>query len=291
MSENNGSNGVLNSLVRSYFDIQRARLALGGRISAYDRGVAGPREDHRHKGTFIQTIEEQAAALEESEQKIAKDVEREVARYPIYTEWLSKVKGCGPMYSAILITSLDIEKDTVSKWWQFAGLNPGMVRGMKVLSKKEYRPGESGDFIREFTDLKGKPKVLVRTHEMVRGDRRTPGFLSPFNGWLRTQLCGKLGPSFLKAQSPYAIAYYYPLHVPAARREELGPGRLDAEESICEASGKPWKEEREGHRARAANRYMVKMFLRDLHTAWRTLEGLPVRPPYQEEYLGHKHAS
>lgn len=291
MSERNGRNGVLNSLVRSYFDVQRSRIALGGRISAYDRGAAGPREDRLHKGAFVQTIEEQAATLEQSEQQIAKSVELEVGRYPLWTEWLSTVKGCGPMYAAVILTSFDIEiATTVSKMWQFAGLNPGMVRGMKAMAKSEYK-SEMGDFVREFKDLKGKAKIIVRTHEMVRGDRRTPGFLSPFNGWLRTQLCGKLGPSFLKAQSPYAIAYYYPLHVPVARRGEFGPGRLDVEENVHAVTGKPWKDEKEGHRARAANRYMIKAFLRDLYVAWRTLEGLEVRPPYAEEYLGHRHAS
>jgi len=290
MNRTNG-NGVLNALVRSYYDVQRARLALEGRVSAYDRGVAGPREERLHKGSFIQTVEEQGAALKDSEAAIAKSIEHEVDRYPLWTEWLSTVKGCGPTYSAVILTSFDIEiATTVSKMWQFAGLNPGMVRGMKVVAKSAYKP-EMGDFIREMEDRQGKVKAVIRTHEMVRGDRRTPGFLSPFNGWLRTQLCGKLGPSFLKARSPYAIAYYYPLHVPLDRRGEFGPGRLDVEENACAASGKPWKEEREGHRSRAANRYMIKMFLRDLYVQWRTIEHLTVRPPYAEEYLGREHAN
>lgn len=285
----NGQNGELNTLVRCYFDVQRARIALGGRRSAYERGVSGLKENRSKKGAFILILTEQEENLLRSETQIASEIEQEVKRYPIYTEWLSTVKGCGPMYSAVIITSFDIERaNTVSKMWQFAGLNPGMVRGMKIIAKKEYKQ-EMGDFIREMEDRQGKKKVVYRSHEMVRGDRRTPGFLSPFNGWLRTQLCGKLGPSFLKARSEYAVSYYYPLHVPAERRGELGPGRLDVEESICQSTGKPWKDEREGHRSRAAMRYMIKMFLLDLYVAWRTLEGLSVRKPYQEEYLKHKH--
>ena len=46
----------------------------------------------------------------------------------------------------------------------------------------------------------------------------------------------------------------------------------------------------DGHRKNAAIRYMVKMFLLDLYKEWRTLEGLPVREPYAEEYLGKRHA-
>jgi len=281
--------GILNACVRSYFDVQRARIALQLRVSAYDRGISGPKEDRLRKGGFIDGLEERVKELQKSEDEIAKEIEREVKTYPLWAEWLSTVKGCGTMYAAVILTSFDIEKaTTVSKMWQFAGLNPGMVRGMKVVDKAKYEP-EMGDYIREIEDRKGKKKVVYRSHELVRGDRKTPGFLSPFNGWLRTQLCGKLGPSFLKSQSPYAINYYYPMHVPVDRRKDLGPGRLDVEENAHQYTGKPWKDEKEGHRARAANRYMVKMFLRDLYVAWRTLEGLEVRPPYQEEYLGKKH--
>lgn len=46
-----------------------------------------------------------------------------------------------------------------------------------------------------------------------------------------------------------------------------------------------------GHMHNKAMRYMVKMFLRDLWLRWREIEGLPIRPSYQEEYLKHKHAS
>jgi len=40
-----------------------------------------------------------------------------------------------------------------------------------------------------------------------------------------------------------------------------------------------------------AIRFMVKRFLVDLYFAWRTLDGLPVEPEYQESKLGHKHAA
>jgi hypothetical protein len=57
------------------------------------------------------------------------------------------------------------------------------------------------------------------------------------------------------------------------------------------ANEEGWKDESDGHRDHAAKRYMVKMFLKDLYVAWRTMEGLPVRVPYQEEYLNHVHVA
>ncbi len=49
------------------------------------------------------------------------------------------------------------------------------------------------------------------------------------------------------------------------------------------------QEKTPGHRKNMAIRYMVKMFLKDLWVAWRTLEGLPVTPDYAEAKLGLKH--
>jgi len=51
-----------------------------------------------------------------------------------------------------------------------------------------------------------------------------------------------------------------------------------------------WVDKTPLHRHNASLRYMVKIFLLDLWTTWRTIEGLPVRPSYQEEKLGHKHS-
>jgi hypothetical protein len=53
----------------------------------------------------------------------------------------------------------------------------------------------------------------------------------------------------------------------------------------CEGTGgpAPWGAS-PAHRKAAANRYMVKMFLRDLWEAWREIEGLEVRPPYTAQY-------
>jgi hypothetical protein len=63
---------------------------------------------------------------------------------------------------------------------------------------------------------------------------------------------------------------------------------------ISKAGAKPkeveWKEAKKAHRHRAAMRYMLKMFLKDLYVAWRKIEGLEVREPYAVEYLGKRHA-
>jgi hypothetical protein len=103
-------------------------------------------------------------------------------------------------------------------------------------------------------------------------DKLVKGQKATFNKWLRTKMCGVLAGSFLKCGSPYRQFY------------DNMKARLEQEEG--------WKDEpKPGHRHHAALRYMIKMFLKDLYVSWRTVEGLSVRPPYEEEYLGRKHSA
>lgn len=111
-------------------------------------------------------------------------------------------------------------------------------------------------------------------------DRRVKGQKCCFNQFLRAKLCGVLGSGFLKANSPYREYYDNMKH----RLESADWGTL---------SKNPTDKNRPkaGHQHKAATRYMVKMFIKDLYVAWRTLEGLPVREPYQEEYLNKRHTA
>ena len=219
-----------------------------------------------------------------NEKAIEKMLRQALKRFPIYTDWLSQVKGVGEVMAGWILAEFDITvADTVSKLWQYAGLNPGLVRGKKRVPAKEYKP-EMGEQVRVIMDEKGKPEAyIVLTDVAVRGDKATPGFVLPYNKALRTRLIGVLAPGFIKCQSSYAMEYYYPYK---ARLEQ----EFNGVASIGNRDeGKPWNEVSKGHRDNAAKRYMVKMFLRDLYAAWRPLEGLPVRVPYAEEFLGKAH--
>lgn len=104
--------------------------------------------------------------------------------------------------------------------------------------------------------------------EGKKGAKRVAGFLGHYNSWLRTKLVGVLAPIMVKGSEkcPMRLKYYDPYK-----------SRL---------TQKDWGQSK-GHRNQAAMRYLIKMVLADIHREWRTLEGLPVRPMYQEEYLGH----
>ena len=97
--------------------------------------------------------------------------------------------------------------------------------------------------------------------------RRQKGVKSNWNPFLKTKVIHVLGGSFLKCNSPWRKFYDDYKH----RKTEAGWGASD------------------GHRHNAAMRYMVKMFLLELWTTWRQLEGLPVTEPYSEAVLGRVH--
>jgi len=221
---------TLRKLTRTLYMVQDTRIRMANRLHKKLNG-----EDQKVVANI--NIENETLPIlvdvwhdfEKQEKALKKQIEIEVERFPIYTNFLSEVKGCGPLLSAVIITEFDINiATTVSKMWAFAGLAPGRDR-------------------------------------LVKGQK------SCFNTFLRSKLCGVLGGSFLKCKSPYSVHYYE------------YKNRLENSESVT------WKDATKIHIHRAAMRKMIKEFLKDLYVAWRTLDDLPMRRPYEEEYLGRSH--
>lgn len=250
-------------LVRTREDFQSMRKKMDNRIGRTADGEQQNVEQRTFRLEDLEMFKKIADDAKEKEVECEKNLKRVLKRFPVWTEYLEGIKGVGTIAAGWIIGEFDIEKaTTVSKMWQFAGLNPGLVKGKKRVDHED-----------------GKVE-FVETGEMIRGDKLTPGHVSPFNQNLRTALVGVLADGFIKQQNYYCMEFYYPYKA-----------RLEQEENTVTHIGKEkqWKEVSKGHRDRAAKRYMIKMFLKDLYVAWRTIEGLPVRPSYQEEYLGHKH--
>ncbi len=247
----------IRGIVRTIYDYQDIRIKMGNRLRFKADGT-----DQNDNGTKMVINSEDIPSLvdafqdsKEIEEALAKSLRRELKGIRVYEEFLKNVKGVGPMMAAVIIAEYDIYKaNTISAMNQFTGLNPGLVPGKK-------RVGE---------------KIIV-TDTMIRGDRMTSGFVAPFNARLRTKMLGVLGSSFLKSKSPYSKFYYdY-------------KNRLKNEVRYIDGKEKKWSDTSDLHRHNAAMRYMMKMFMKDLYVAWRTAEGLTVRCPYEEEYLGIVH--
>ena len=267
----------LRAMVRTMYDYQdmRIRTANRLRLNADEESVnevfMDNAEIEEEKYEVIQNV---FSSSNEIEKQLTKEIKKIVESQPIWT-FFKNVRGCGPLMTAVCLSEFDIYKaDTVSKMWQFAGLNPGMVKGKKIISITKNT--DMAQVVREYENQKGEKKGIIVTNEMIRGDRKKAEFVSPYNAWLRSKLLGVLAGGMIKAQNgkgkSYALDFYYPYKA-----------RLEQEDN--------WKEESKGHRDKAAKRYMIKMFLKDLYVAWRTVEGLTVRPSYQEEYLNHVHSA
>ena len=260
----------LRALIRARDDFQAMRKRMDNRLGRKADGTAQDVGDRDYGAIDSHIMLDSANVAREQENRIEREIKAELKAAPIYTEFLSKVKGCGPISAAWIIAEYDIHiADTPSKLWQFTGLNPGMVRGRVAIKG-------SGDGGRDGSRDGGKVRWKL-SDTMIRGDRLTQGFLAPFNQRLRTAMVGVMAESFIRSRSEYS-KYYYDFKA-----------RLEAEQSVIDGSTTKWCDTTKAHRDRAAKRYMIKMFLRDLYIVWRELEGLPVRPPYQEEYLGHSH--
>lgn len=248
-------------LVKTYYDYQRERMMVDGRMRIKKNGEIKKDADDIDQALVVHLYEQRKFLLE-SEMELQKEIAKVISKHPLWQTFLKDVKGVGPVIAAVLISEIDIQKaTTASKIWQFAGMNPGMVRG-KVWKK-----------------LHGQ-RIMVATDTRVRGDKKTKGFVCPYNAFLKRVLLGILGPSFLKCNSPYAEIYHDTRH----RLESMDWG-------VASAHPTDRKRPKANHQHRAANRKMVKQFLVDLYIAWRQIEGLPVRPPYSEEYLGKKHSA
>ena len=108
-----------------------------------------------------------------------------------------------------------------------------------------------------------------------------------YNSWLRSKLIGVLAGSFMKSKSPYKEFY----DNAKTRLTNRPCCNLPKEKHGKNGTKVTWLPNgcTKGHVDSMAKRYMIKMFLKDFHTKWREVEGLPVRPSYQEEYLQHVH--
>jgi len=115
-----------------------------------------------------------------------------------------------------------------------------------------------------------KEKHLIdREYTNKKGELATRKSIT-FNPWLKSKLIGVLVPSFLRLNNEKYRKVY------------------DDYKHRLENHAK-YKDVSKGHRHSMALRYVAKIFLIDLYTNWRAMEGLPVSKPYHEAKLGLVH--
>jgi len=296
---------LITLVTRTREDYQDLRKNLDNRIGRKADGT--PTKTAEGRALRPKDLEELCSLSDETrkqEEAAEAYLGRLVERMPIYP-WLAEQRGVSTVAIGHICGAFDIYKaDTVSKMWQYAGLNPGMVKGW-VMEE----------------DPKTKKKTKVRTNTMIRGDRRTAGFLSPFNGNLRTALIGVMAPCIVKSGLRWVPCTQETYDSLPEDMRDVRDKKIDGKmckDTLCameinsphvqryidkkrqyvhsqqpiphSAKKELWCTTSKGHRNNAAIRYMVKLFVADLYNAWRPLHGLSVRAPYNEEKLGHTYS-
>jgi len=202
-----------------------------------------------------------------SEAKMTHHLEKEVARQPIWTTFLKDIRGIGPLMSGVIISELDPYKARhVSSFWKYAGLdvivnNDGVGEGRS--KRKEHlvqvKYANKDGVIKERDSITYNPMLkskLVKVVPDCFARSHNEHYTKVKNDYYHGQLC------------KYATIKSYDKDKKPVYAFEKG---------ITHA-----------HIIARANRYVAKMFMRDLWVAWRTVENLPVSEPYEVAKLGMK---
>lgn len=267
---------ALRRKVRMFYDMQALRMGAASRTLKTGEVINLHPSD-------LAVLSIRAESLRAAEEMAMRDVEEHLKTIPMYARILStkegkkRFKGLGPTMAAVLLSENDITRqDTVSKMWSYAGLRPMPYNRCNecatvIVAKDEglWHPPVK-DFACSHLEGVEDEGVWVTDADVIiahKAARPVRGQTLPYNAFLRAKLIGVLAPCLLKCNSPWRV--FYDNYKTRKTAEKWG------------ASDK--------HRHNAAMRYMIKNLLITFHREWRTIEGLPVREPYQVEYLKHDH--
>lgn len=235
-------------------------------------------------------------SLVKAEETLFKAIEETLTECPIWTEYLEGVKGIGRAMAGVIISEFDIHKaESPSSLWAYAGLDVAADGAGRSRRKEHLRDIE-------YINKKGKPATRKGL---------------TFNPFLKTKLLGVLTASFIKDvkwencdeetydaspedrrkvnkkgirqilgyEGPWRIVYQDYKHrlenhsKHGVHNDKVKSGKVSEDGTELMLASK-------GHRHNMAMRYMIKMFLIELYTKWRPLEGLEVSKPYHEAKLG-----
>lgn len=212
---------------------------------------------------FLISTYENMIAQEEALKKV---MEKLVTPFAIWNEFLQGVPGCGAWLAAVIISELDPKRaNYASSFVKYAGLDvvinkDGIGEGRH--SKPDHRVP------REFKDRAGNITVAnVLSH----------------NRFLKSKLVFVLTGSMIKQSARLHKMGNIPGPTKYVRIYQDYLHRIKNTPRF--AAHKPI------HLINMARRYMIKIFLYDLWSVWRELEGLPVTKPYHEAKLGMVHTT
>lgn len=295
---------MLRSMVRGAYDFQKLRVQMGLRIVGnfkvklgqepgkretalgkdaqemlktlrllYEKITDGvvdlpPGEKFKGEGIISEATElyliHQYLGLIKAEKEQFARFEGVLNEFPIWTDWLKGVKGIGPAMAAVIVTEIDIHKAKYpSSIFRLAGLDCG-PDGMGRSKRKEH---------------------LIEVEYTTKEGKTAKRMSITFNPFLKSKLLGVLAGSFLRSHkkgsdAPSYAKVYYDYKHRLENHAMYGPHN----DKVKDANGK--RITNKGRRHEMSRRYMIKMFIYDLHRKWLELAGLPPQMTYPEAKLG-----
>jgi hypothetical protein len=179
--------------------------------------------------------------LKRLELSIRKDIEINLEKYPIWTNYLCNVKGIGATLGGNIIGTFDIRRaNHISSFWKFCGLHTNDGKAIKRTK------GVKLDF-----NIKNRAMVWNIGKSLIRCNN--PQYRNIYDQRKVVETTKLNNPIDDPKNCPmYKECYAKIGHKPSCKL----------------------------HIHNRAMRYMIKMFLSDLWVNWRKIEGLSVTPPY-----------
>lgn len=279
-------NSILRSIVRGAYDEQKLRIMMGNRLVGNFKVKLG-----LPPSTKENEMDSQGKKILLDLRASYKKLTDGVKTFPRESSFLGD--GIISSYSELSLVAqyIQLEKDEEQHFIRLGNIiNPHPIWITFLKDVKGVGPAMAGVILSEIDIYKAKyPSSLWKyagldvvegqgrsrkEHHLVKvkytnkkGEEQERNSIT-FNPFLKTKMF-VLASSFLRSGGPYANIYYN-----YKNRLENHPSHI---------------EKTKLHRHNMALRYMLKIFLIDLHVAWRPLEGLSIEAPYHEAKLGIYH--
>jgi len=246
----------LRLLVSTFEDLQKDRIRLEGRIRSLGTQM---------KETYFEELARDVRSLEKS---VAKEIAVELEGDPIYSMYLSRIRGVGPVLAGYLIAYLC--RPRVVKVWRKSRSVVELPKYAKALEeKKDYVLVE----LPPVCEVAGNPSKLHKYAGLAPGSKLSRGEKVGYNPKVKT-LMWKLLMQFLKTGAKTRCKYAELFNQVKAEYAQRCP--------------KPEKGSWKLKVHLTAKNIVMRIFLTNLWITYRRLNGLPLTPPYPA-LLGQKH--
>ena len=210
-----------------------------------------------------------------NEKDMFKMIESYLSNFDIWNKYMLNVPGIGPAMGGVILSTLNPYKaDYVSSFHAVCGLDTVI----DPETNKRFGRRNFGFHLveREYTNKKGES---AKTKSLS------------YNKFAKSKIRGVLADVFMKRNSYYRTIYHdykNRLLNQAWRFEETSVTQKVEKGKPLFKDGKPVmiSEFTPARLTAMSQRYMIKMFLKNLWVSWRHLEGLSTEPGYEESKLG-----